>query len=177
MRLMRAFITRLFGILGSHRAEQDLTAEIDSHLQLHVDDNIRMGMTPEEARRRAVIALGGIERTKEAVRDRRTVPVIDSLLRDVRYGIRTLTKSPGFALAGIVILGLGIGVNSAIFTIVNAVVLRPLPFPDADRIMRLWHTPPQATFPGMRTFSLSPANFLDWEAQAQSFETMAVYRG
>ena len=80
-------------------------------------------------------------------------------------------------LAGIVILGLGIGVNSAIFTVVNAVVLRPLPFADADRIVRLWHTPPQSTFPGMRTFALSPANFLDWEAQSTSFAAMAIYRG
>src|SRR5689334_15536351 len=176
MRLMRAFITRLFGILGSHRAEQDLTAEIDSHLQLHIDDNLRAGMTPEEARRRAVISLGGIERTKEEVRDRRTVPAIDSLIRDVRYGIRTLIKSPGFALAGIVILGLGIGVNSAIFTVVNAVVLRPMPFPDADRLMRVWHTPPQTTFAGMEVFALSPANFIDWDEQNQVFESMAIYR-
>ena len=98
-------------------------------------------------------------------------------LRDLRYGARTLFKSPGFALAGIVILGLGIGVNSAIFTVVNAVVLRPLPFTQADRIVRLWHTPPQSTFPGMRVFALSPANFLDWEAQSSSFEAMAIYRG
>ena len=67
--------------------------------------------------------------------------------------------------------------NSAIFTVVNAVVLRPLPFDQADRIVRLWHTPPQSTFPGMRIFALSPANFLDWEAQSSSFEAMAIYRG
>ena len=87
-----------------------------------------------------------------------------------------MLKSPGFALAGIVILGLGIGVNSAIFTVVNAVVLRPLPFADADRIMRLWHTPPPTLFAGP-AFALSPANFIDWEAQSQSFEQMAIYRG
>ena len=85
-------------------------------------------------------------------------------MRDVRYGIRTLIKSPGFALAGIVILGLGIGVNTAIFTVVNAVVLKPLPFADADRIMRVWHTPPQGLFT-TPIFALSPANFIDWEAQ------------
>ena len=97
-------------------------------------------------------------------------------MRDVRYGIRTLVKSPGFAVAGIVILGLGIGVNTAIFTVVNAVVLRPLPFADADRIMRIWHTPPQDVFT-TPIFALSPANFIDWEAQATSFESMAIYRG
>src|SRR6187399_1790068 len=177
MKAFRAFLMRLSGVFGSKKSERDLSAEIESHLQLHVDDNIRAGMTPVEARRRAVIALGGVETTKEAYRDRRGLPALESLVRDVRYGIRTLMRSPAFTIAGIVILGLGIGVNTAIFTIVNAVVLKPLPFADADRIMRLWHTPPQSTFAGMEVFALSPANFLDWEAQSTSFEQMAIYRG
>jgi hypothetical protein len=134
-------------------------------------------MTPAEARRRAVIALGGVEGTRRRTAIGRGLPAIESLVRDVRYGIRTLIKSPGFAVAGIVILGLGIGVNTAIFTVVNAVVLKPLPFADADRIVRLWHTPPQSTFAGMDVFPLSPANFIDWEAQSDVFERMAIYRG
>ena len=167
---------RLFGVFGSTRSERELSAEIESHLQLHIDDNLRAGMSPVEARRRAVIALGGVEGTKEAYRDRRGLPAFESLVRDLRYGVRSLFKTPGFAVAGVVILGLGIGVNSAIFTVVNAVVLKPLPFADADRIMRLWHTPP----PGLFTtpvFALSPANFIDWEAQSDVFEAMAIYRG
>ena len=96
-------------------------------------------------------------------------------MRDLRYGIRTLIKTPGFALAGVVILGLGIGVNSAIFTVVNAVVLKPLPFADADRIMRLWQTPPQSLF-NTPIFAISPANFIDWEEQNQVFERLAIYR-
>jgi predicted permease len=177
MKVVRAWLARLAGMFSGARAERDLAVELESHLQLHTDDNLRAGMTPEEARRQALVTLGGVESTKEAYRDRRGIPVLESLIRDLRYGARTLRKSPGFALAGIVILGLGIGVNSAIFTVVNAVVLRPLPFADADRIVKLWHTPPQSTFPGMRTFSLSPANFLDWEAQSESFTAMAIYRG
>ena len=177
MRSLRAFFMRLFGVFGSTKSDRELSAEIESHLQLHIDDNIRAGMTPAEAKRRAVIALGSVEGTKEAYRDRRGLPAFESLVRDVRYGVRTLIKSPGFAIAGIVILGLGIGVNTAIFTVVNAVVLRPLPFADADRIMRLWHTPPQSTFAGMDVFALSPANFIDWEAQSEVFERMAIYRG
>ena len=177
MKVLRALLMRMFGMFGSRRAERELSAEIESHIQLHADDNIRAGMSPAEARRRAVIALGGVEGTKEAYRDRRGVPALESLVRDLRYGARTLVKSPGFAIAGIVILGLGIGVNTAIFTVVNAVVFKPLPFADADRIMRLWHTPPQSTFAGMEVFALSPANFVDWEAQSSSFENMAIYRG
>ncbi len=165
------------GSFAGNRAERELSAELESHLQLHVDDNLRAGMTPAEARRQALLKLGGVESAKEAYRDRRGWPGLESLARDLQYGARTLFKSPGFAVAGIVILGLGIGVNSAIFTVVNAVVLRPLPFNQADLIVRLWHTPPQSTFPGMRVFALSPANFLDWEAQSSSFEAMAIYRG
>jgi putative ABC transport system permease protein len=177
MRRLRAWSHRTFGLFATQRAERELTAELESHVQLHMDDNLRAGMTPEEARRQAIIALGGVESTKEAYRDRHGLPAIDSLFRDLRHGARTLRKNPGFLLAALVILGLGVGVNSAIFTVVNAVILRPLPFADADRIVRLWHTPPQSTFPGMRTFALSPANFLDWRAQSHSFEAMAIHRG
>ena len=176
MKSVRAWFMRVFGVFGSARAERDLSAEIESHLQHHVDDNIRAGMTPQEARRRAALALGGVERTKEEYRDRRGLPAFESLVRDLRFGMRTLIKTPGFALAGVVILGLGIGVNSAIFTVVNAVVLKPLPFADADRIMRLWQTPPQSLF-NTPIFAISPANFADWEEQNQVFERLAIYRG
>jgi predicted permease len=175
MKLLRAMVMRLLGMFGSTRAERELEAEIEGHLQLHIDDNIRAGMTPAEARRRAVLALGGVERTKEEYRDRRGVPAFESLVRDLRYGARTLSKSPGFAIAGVIILGLGIGVNSAIFTVVNAVVLRPLPFAGADRIMRVWQTPPQQLFTDP-VFPISPANFIDYKNQNQVFDRFAIYR-
>jgi predicted permease len=177
VKIARAWLSRLVGVIRSDHAERDLAAELDSHLQLHIDDNIRAGMTPAEARRRALIALGGVDQTKERYRDRRGLPALESIIRDLRYGARTLRKSPGFTIAAVLILGLGIGVNSAIFTVVNAVVLKPLPFTDADRIMRIWHTPPPTLFAGSPIFALSPANFIDWEAQNQVFERMAIYRG
>ena len=176
MKFARAWLLRFLGVFAANRSERDLSAELDSHLQMHIDDNIKSGMTPQEARRRALIALGGVEQTKEEYRDRRGLPLLESLIRDLRHGVRTLMKSPGFTIAGVLILGLGIGVNSAIFTVVNAVVLKPLPFSGADRIMRLWHTPPPTLFAGSPTFALSPANFIDWEAQNQVFERLAIYR-
>ena len=175
MKTIRAWLMRLFGVFGSTRSERELAAEIESHLQLHVDDNIRAGMPPQEARRRAVLALGGVERTKEEYRDRRGLPAFESVVRDLRYGVRTLIKSPGFAFAGVLILGLGIGVNSAIFTVVNAVVLKPLPFAEPDRIVRVWQTPPPKLFTDP-VFPVSPANFLDWEEQSQVFDKLAIYR-
>ncbi len=177
MRFVRAWMQRLAGVFASSKADRDIGAELESHLQLHIDDYLRAGLPPAEARRQALIALGGVAQTTEQYRDRRGVPALESLMRDVRFGVRSLVRTPGFTAAAIVILGLGIGANSAIFTVVNAVILRPLPFADADRIMRLWQTPPPALFPGEGTFPLSPANFIDWETQTQSFQHMAIYRG
>jgi putative ABC transport system permease protein len=100
-----------------------------------------------------------------------------TLLADFRYALRVLVRTPSFALAVVAVLALGIGANTAIFSIVNAVLLRPLPYGEPDRLVRLFHVPPQAAFPGMPTFSVSAANFYDWQRSARQFEGMAIYRG
>lgn len=98
-----------------------------------------------------------------------------NLLSDLRYSLRILGRNPAFAAAAILILALGIGANSAIFSVVNAVLLRPLPYEDPSRLMQVWHVPPAKSFPGMTMFSVSPANYLDWQSQSSSFEHMAAY--
>src|SRR6266566_5496827 len=98
-----------------------------------------------------------------------------NLIDDFRFGLRILLRNPGFTLAAIVVLALGIGANTAIFSIVNGVLLRPLPYQDAACIMQVWHVPPAKSFPGMSLFSVSPANYLDWQAQNHSFEQIAAY--
>jgi len=105
-----------------------------------------------------------------------SIAFIESLQRDLRHAFRVLWKNPGFTLAVTVVLALGIGANTAIFSIVNAVLLRPLPFQDSSRLVRLFHSPPQKTFPGVKLFSVSPANYLDWKRENRVFENMAVYR-
>jgi putative ABC transport system permease protein len=100
-----------------------------------------------------------------------------SILADVRYSLRVLAKAPFFSAAVVAVLALGIGANTATFSILNAVLLRPLPFPEPERLVRLYHTPPQAAFPGVTRFALSSANFYDWQRDARSFEAMAQYRG
>ena len=102
--------------------------------------------------------------------------MLQNFVADARYALRNLARTPGFAVAAIGVLALGIGATTAIFSILNTVLLRPLPFAEPDRLVRLFHVPPQATFPGIPRFSLSPANFYDWQRDAKAFEGMALYR-
>jgi predicted permease len=102
--------------------------------------------------------------------------MVRTLLSDLRYALRVLFHAPAFAIAVVGVLGLGIGANTAIFSLVNTVLLRPLPYDQPERLVRLFHVPPQNTFPGIRRFSVSPANFYDWQRAAVSFEGMAIYR-
>jgi putative ABC transport system permease protein len=99
------------------------------------------------------------------------------LIQNVKFALRLLRKSPGYAFIAVVIMALGIGANTAIFSVVHAVLLEPLPFRDADRLVQVWHVPPQTSFPGMTRFSVSAANFLDWQKQNHGFEQMALYSG
>ena len=136
MRKLRGWIMRLAGLFNRERKDLEFQEELESHIQMHIEDNLRLGMTPAEARRQAMIQLGGIESTKEAYRDQRGLPLLDSLVQDLRYAWRNLLASPGFALASILSLTLGIGANTAIFSILNAVMLRALPVKEPQRLVQ-----------------------------------------
>lgn len=137
MKRLRGWMVRLGGLFRGEQQEQELADEMESHLALHIEDNLRSGMTPEEARRDAILKLGGVEQTKQAYRERRTLPILENLLRDVRYALRQLQKSPGFAMTAILTLALGIGANTAIFTLMDALLLRSLSVQNPDRLVRL----------------------------------------
>lgn len=137
MQIIRAWLLRLRGSFGKQRSDHDFAAELDSHLQFHIEDHLRAGMTAEEARRQALIKLGGLEQTKEAYRDRRAFAWLDSLVQDTRFGLRLLRKNFVFALTAIASLALAIGANTAVYSIIDAALLRPLPVPRPERLVAL----------------------------------------
>jgi hypothetical protein len=127
-------VRRLF---GRARGDGEFSAELNSHLQAHIDDNVRAGMSLDEARRTALLTLGGVEMTKDSYRDRRSLPVLERAGRELRQALGRLRRSPAFAAAAILSLALAIGANVSIFAVVERVVLNPLPYPDSHRIVRL----------------------------------------
>jgi putative ABC transport system permease protein len=167
---LRSFFARLAGVFTGSRRERDLADEIESHLQFHIDDNLRRGMSAEEARREALIRLGGVEQTKEIYRERRGLPMIETLLQDVRFGARMLARNLGFTVVAILTLALGIGATTAIFSVVYGVLLQPLPYCDSNRIMSVF----ELTSKAMRS-RLADPNFNDFRDQSRSFQAIAKY--
>ena len=172
MRQLRAFWIRLKGLRRTSKADAEFAAELESHLQIHIDENLRAGMTPSEARRQATIQLGGVEQTKQVYRERQTLPWLETLGQDIRFSLRMLQKSPGFTFVAIITLALGIGANTAIFSIVNGVLLNPLPFPHPEQLVVL-----HASKPNFEFGSISYPNFQDWRKDNHTFSSMAVSRG
>jgi putative ABC transport system permease protein len=171
MRRLRALLIRLTGLFRRKSAEQDLTAEVESHLEMHIEDNIRAGMSFEEARRDALKRLGGIHLAKEVYRDRRSLPMLETLLQDLRYAFRTLRDKPGFTFVAVATLALGIGANTAIFSAINAVLLRPLPYKNPDRLAMLWMDNRRL---GLHEDLTSYPNYEDWK-KSTVFEDMAGF--
>ena len=171
MRQMRAWLVRIGGLFGRSRRDREFAEELKSHLQLHTEDGIRSGLTPAEARRAAIIKLGGIEPTKERHRDRRSVPLLEALARDLAYSARMVRRNPGFTATVVLTLGLGIGATTAIFTIVNAVLLRPLPYPEPDRLVYIAMSFGE---PGDHIFSYT-MDYPAWKNHSRTLSQIAGY--
>jgi putative ABC transport system permease protein len=165
---------KLFHRLRKHlqisKAERELDAELRFHLEMETEKNIRRGLNKEEARLAARRSFGGIEYTKEIYRDVSRFRWLEEIWQDLHYGARILLKKPGFTSIAVLTLALGIGANTAVFSVIDSVLLRELPYADADRLVMIWETHPTVhgqvgTYP----------DFLDWRAQSQSFQGMAAF--
>jgi predicted permease len=172
MRHLRAWLLRCAGLFRREQGSRDFADEIESHLQMHIADNLRSGMTPQEARRQALIKLGGVQQTREQYRNRASLPILEMLWSDIRFGARVLWKSRGFTIVAIVTLALGIAGNTAIFSIVNGVLLNPLPFAQPEQLVAV-----NESKPNFDQGSISYPNFLDWQKDNHTFSAMAVARG
>jgi predicted permease len=162
---MYRFFARLRNVFGGGQAERDLGREINAHLALLQEDYERRGLSPTDARLAARRAYGGVEQTKELHRDARSFRWMGHFAKDVRYGLRNLRRNPGFTTVALLALGLGIGATTAIFSVVNTVLLRPLAYADPDRLVTVLH---QGTGP------VATANYIDWRDQSHSFEAMGA---
>jgi putative ABC transport system permease protein len=169
---LRTILPRLRALVRSRQMDRDIDDEIASHLAEATDEYIRQGLSPEDARSAARRSFGGVTQTKEVYRQVRSFMWLDDLARDLRHAVRTLRRSPGFTMVAVVTLALGIGVTTAIFSVVYGVLLRPLPYADADRIVAIF----EVTTKG-RSVALADPNFDDFRDQSRSFQSMAKYGG
>ena len=172
MRHLRSSFHRLLGLFNSSRRDREFRAELESHLQMHIEDEVRAGLPEAEARRRALARLGSVASVRQQYGERGGVPVLQHLAQDLRYGARMLRRTAGFTGIAILTLGLGIGANTAIFSVVNAVLLRPLPFPDSQRLVLVWATDERSH---RREDVASYPDFAEWRASARGVEQMAAF--
>jgi putative ABC transport system permease protein len=172
IRRIRGWLAQFFGLLNRKRREHEFAEELESHLAMHIDDNLRAGMSPEEARRQALIKLGGVTLTQELYREQGGLPMLETFWQDLRYSARMLRKTPVFTLIAVMTLALGIGANTAVFSVINAALLKPYSHIDTDRWVYLSE---RNAAKGLLVAAISVPNFRDWRAQNQSFSDMAIW--
>ena len=170
MRQLRAWLVRFKGLFRKTSRERELAAEIESHLQMHIDDNVRAGMSEQEARRVAVMKLGGIDQTKEAYRDRSTIPFLESIVQDLRFTLRQLRKNPAFTFTATAMIALGLGASVAIFAFVDAALIKPLPYRNPSRLLFVTETTPD-----IPRANFSYPDYLDWKKLNRVFDSLEVY--
>ena len=170
---MREWWSKISRALQLRRGlDDDLSDEMRAHLELIAEDNVEHGMSPEDARASARRYFGNLTRTQEKAREAWQFPHLETILQDLRYGLRSIRKAPGFSLVIILTLALGIGANTAIFSVVYSVLLRSLPYPHGERLVRLGESTAQAS-----GIAVTWMNFQHWRAESTAFEDLAAMTG
>jgi hypothetical protein len=172
MTVLQYFLRRLRALWRSDDIHDEISDEMRFHIELRAEENVRRGMTPDEARREAERQFGRFDLIKEEGYDVRGGRWLEATWQDLRYGARMLLKSPGFTATVLLTLALGIGANITIFSVVNAVLLRPLPYHDPDRLAVLWTEAPKQN---VKERTSAYATISDWRQQNTSFEDLAIF--
>ncbi|MBI5383195.1 MAG: ABC transporter permease [Verrucomicrobia bacterium] len=174
MKRLQTTWSKLRSLWQRREVKQEIDEELRFHLEQRTAENITAGMTPVEAAREARKRFGNLQSIREECRERRGASFGEATWQDIRYGLRTLWKNPGFTAVAVLTLALGIGANTAIFSVINGVLLRPLPYPEPDRLVTLWERNPQR---GIEQERVSGPNYLDWCAQNSVFSSLSVSPG
>ena len=170
MKWLRALLTRFAGLWRGSERDNEVAAELEAHLQLHIDDNLQAGMTPEEARRQAILKLGGVESTKQLCRERNTIPFFENCGQDIHFALRQMRKNPAFTGTAIFVLALGMSASVAIFAFVDAALLKPLPYRNPGRLLGVFEK--TAEYPRN---NLSYPDYLDWKKRNTVFSSLNIF--
>jgi putative ABC transport system permease protein len=173
VKTLRRLFRRLTSWATSAQDEELLRTEFEEHLAMQTAENIRSGLSPIEARRQALLKFGSVEAIKDAYRDQRGLPFIETLVSDTRHALRRMRKAPGFTAAVIVTLALGIGANTATFGVIDSILIRPLAYPQAEALVSVWHTAPG--LPGLPLIGLSPSMYFTYREESRSFEQFGLW--
>ena len=167
-----SYVSRIRGLITSRTLDEEFDQELATHLDLLIEEHLKRGLSPDEARRAAILRFGGRMQVKECQREHRSLPLVDTTLQDIRYAFRGMRKHPAFSLVAVATLAVGIGAGTAVFSFVRAVLLRPLPYARPEELVRVFETNPLRNW--TRNIA-APANWADWRARNQVFIDIAAY--
>jgi putative ABC transport system permease protein len=175
MKTLRRLFHRLLSWTTAARDEATLQAEIEEHIAMQTADILRAGLSPEEARRQALLKFGNVGVMKESFRDQKGLPLMETLLTDIRHALRRLRRAPAFTAAVVLTLALGIGANTAIFGVIDSILLRPLPYPHAEALVGVWQTAPgiPALPPNL---ACSPSMYFTYREENRTFEQFGLWQ-
>jgi hypothetical protein len=174
MRSLRAWLGRAFAAVARGRTDREFVNDLNTPFDLNILDNLRAGMTPDQARRHALMRLGGREVTAESYRERRGLPLVETLIQDLRYALRRMRKAPGFTTVSLLTLAVGIGATTAIFSVVDAVVLQPLAYRDSKQLYVVHEVISGVTDSNARVVAVNALHFREWRKGARTFEQLSL---